>query len=189
MAYNHTSNSMWNLLHAGTLFCFQVGPELVVLGKEARQYGLSISLLERLKQRYQSFGQPSLQYSKVLTTNYRCHEAVTQFLSKLFYDNQLVSNCNPPRHPRAFYPFVFFCSDIERLVRAPREAAYDCEAKVILEQLGFYFDKWPRRWGSHSLNEIGIISPTRNQVCQCLCVSSHLNIVYGLQFLSSGEFD
>ena len=69
----------------------QVGPRTLVLGKEAKENGLGISVLERLHHLYHSpkFSESAKAYSASLLTNYRCHPGILRLPSHLFYDATL----------------------------------------------------------------------------------------------------
>lgn len=143
----------------------QVGPALVVLGQQAHENGLAVSLLERLQKKYKGYGGDAEQYLKILTDGYRCNEYITNFLSTLFYNRKVKSRVQVPTHPRAKFPFVFYCCDVDRTVRAPQEPAFDVEADAVLQQLKHYFHhRWPRDWGEQNMNDLSVITPMRNQV-------------------------
>ena len=130
---------------------------------QAHENGLAISLLERLENHYKSIGGPALSYCTVVVDNYRCNESITHFLSTVFYDQRINTQMFVDVHPRASFPFIFYCCDIDRAVRAPQESAFEVEADAVLNQLDYYFHKSrrPRKWSSCQLS---VITPTRNQV-------------------------
>ena len=146
-----------------------MGPALVVLGKQAREKGLAISLLERLESHYKYIGASALCYHNVVADNYRCNESIARFLSTVFYNRRINTHTFVDVHPRASFPFIFYCCDIEhaRVVRAPQESAFEVEADAVLEQLDYYLDKSrrPRDWRTY---QFSVITPTRNQVSSCI---------------------
>ena len=130
---------------------------------QAHENGLAISLLERLENHYKTIGDPALPYFTVVVDNYRSNESITHFLSTVFYDQKINTKSTVDIHPKALFPFIFYCSDIDRAVRAPQEAAFEAEADAIVNQLNYYFlkSRSPRKWDSYQLS---VITPTRNQV-------------------------
>lgn len=65
----------------------QLGP--VVFSRGAENHGLGVSYLERLFQ-YDCYAQGNENYVTRLVRNYRCHPAILELPSKLFYEGQLV---------------------------------------------------------------------------------------------------
>ena len=121
--------------------------------------------MERLQKKYKGYGGDAEQYLKILTDGYRCNEDITNFLSTLFYNRKVKSRVQVPTHPRAKFPFVFYCCDVDRTVRAPQEPAFDVEADAVLQQLKYYVNhRWPRDWGEQNMNDLSVITPMRNQV-------------------------
>ena len=69
----------------------QVGPRTLVLGEEAKENGLGVSVLERLHTLYHSheYSEKAEAYSASLLTNYRSHPGILRLPSHLFYDATL----------------------------------------------------------------------------------------------------
>ena len=156
------------------IFLQQVGPALEVLGKQAHENGLGISLLERLEQLYLRNGYPATSYLNKLTDNYRSNQSIVQFLSTIFYDEQITTKLPIQLHHTTSFPFVFYCSNVEfvhRIIRAPQEDTFEVEADAVLYQVNFYKKGW-------DYSELSIIAPTRNQVYCVACLYNHFT---GLQ--------
>ena len=141
----------------------QVGPALLVLGKEAQKYGLSVSLFERLKHRYESIGGVALPHLKKLNVNYRCHKFLMRFLSDLFYNSSLQCCSSVREHHKAHFPLVFCCSDINEHANPGPEPDFRPEIQALLGELKRFFVPWPAHWGQPQ-RAVCVISSTRPQV-------------------------
>ena len=127
-----------------------------------------MSLLERLDKHYKDIGVSASSYCNFVADNYRCNESIARFLSTVIYKNKRINTqIFVDVHPRASFPFIFYCCDIDRVVRAPQESAFEVEADAVLNQLDYYLDKskCPREWRSY---QFSVITPTRNQVSSCI---------------------
>lgn len=143
----------------------KVGPALEVLGQQAHENGLGISLLERLEHLYLRNGYPATSYLNKLTDNYRSNKSIVHFLSSIFYDEQITTKLPIQLHHKTSFPFVFYCSDVDRVIRAPQEDTFEVEANAVLAQVNFYKKVW-------DYSELSIIAPTRNQVYCVACLYS-----------------
>ena len=95
-------------------FLLQVGPSILVLGDEARDCGLKVSLLERLHDIYSKERNAS-HLCATLLTNHRCHPALLALPSYLFYESALInsdSQDQPKLHPSTSFPLHFICSSL-----------------------------------------------------------------------------
>ena len=143
----------------------QVGPDLLVLGEEARKHGFSISLLQRLHEQYQNIGETT----NSLLTNYRSHSGLLMLPSSLFYGSTL--QCRVPdskSHPLAPYPLVFVCSSIKNSATCKIGSTDKTEATVLVEQVKKYIaDSWPTTvWGSQydPPGKVCVMTPSPAQV-------------------------
>ena len=149
----------------------QVGPDLLVLGEEARKHGLSISLLQRLHEQYKKIGETT----NSLLTNYRSHSGLLMLPSSLFYGSTLQC-CVPDSssHPHAPYPLVFVCSSIKQTVACNVGSTDQTEAEVLVEQIKKYVkDFWPTTvWGSRDdpPGKVCIMTPSPAQVHVYMCM-------------------
>lgn len=148
----------------------QVGPDLLVLGEEARKHGLSISLLQRLHEQYQKIGETT----NSLLTNYRSHSGLLMLPSSLFYESTL--QCRVPdskAHPLAPYPLVFVCSSIKRTATCKIGSKDETEARVLVEQVKKYIrDSWPTTvWESQHdpPGKVCVMTPSPAQVRTYTC--------------------
>ena len=149
------------------MFLFQkVGPSLLVLGQEAQKYGLNISVFERLWNVYQSLGPTCVAHQCVhLTRNYRTHKEILSLASGLFYNSTLTSAVpDTIAHPDAPYPLLFVCSSLDNSVEQVEKNSDENEAKVVLDQVKRFVEKWPTQWGHKDPSSVCVITPTRHQV-------------------------
>lgn len=148
----------------------QVGPAMLVLGDEAQENGLAVSLLERLHTLYGKLGEVAGDHCATLVTNYRCHHGILKLAEKLFYDLEL--KCNVPSsaaHSAAPYPLLFYCSSIDDKVLSVDSSVNSQEAEVVLKLVAEFAKKWPKpSWGPVDLSQMCLMSPTRSQVCQLI---------------------
>lgn len=144
-----------------------MGPALLVLGKEAQQYGLNISLLERLWNVYQKLDPVTLSHQCVqLNVNYRAHKEIVKLASSLFY-NSILTSVVPDSisHPDAPYPLLFVCSSLDDIVEQIERDTDENEARVVLDEAKRFVEKWPtKQWGPKDISSVCIITPTRHQV-------------------------
>ena len=151
--------------------CPQVGPSLLVLGDEARDNGLKLSLLERLHGIYNS--SPLKHYSEThcatLLNNYRCHGALLSLPSYLFYNSALVTKAqsNAQLHPMCSeFPLHFICSSLNDEMLEVKEGTNEMEAEILLGEVMKYCSSWPvYEWGGRvNLSSVCIMTATSNQV-------------------------
>ncbi len=142
---------------------------MLVLGEEAQENGLAVSLLERLQNHYQKLGEAAQQHCVTLVTNYRCHSGILKLAEELFYETPL--HCWDQReadgsaHPKAPFPLQFVCSSINDTTQSVSEATNEGEARIALQQAHNFAVSWPvEGWGPKDLAQICFISPTRSQV-------------------------
>ena len=148
-----------------------MGPDLLVLGEQARKEGFSVSLLERLEKDYHNCGGNAASYIARLQTNYRCHPDILNLAEKLFYKSPLKSVVPPnSTHPEAPFPLVFVCLDVSQ-PKPCDNPINEIEAKVIIEQLKKYVPGWPQdSWGTKpDSRQICLMSPSRMQVSFDFC--------------------
>ena len=151
---------------------------MLVLGDEAQENGLAVSLLERLHTLYGKLGGVAGDHCATLVTNYRCHHGILKLAEKLFYDLEL--KCNVPgsaAHPAAPYPLQFYCSSIDDKVESVDSSVNEQEAEVVLKLVAEFAKKWPSAsWGPVDLSQMCIMSPTRSQVCKPVLVQFMFSI-------------
>lgn len=143
---------------------------MLVLGQEASQHGLALSLLERLQRCYANSGAPAaVCYTSSLNTNYRSHRAILKLAEELFY--KIPMTCTVPEsstHPSTPYPLIFVCSSIDEAVTAVSQAYNEGEALITLQQVVDLMRSWPVG-GPTSPQELCLVSPHRSQVHSCCC--------------------
>ena len=139
---------------------------MLVLGDEAQENGLAVSLLERLQRQYSAMGATASRYCATLVTNYRCHKDILKLVEKLFYASPL--ECRVPRtstHPHARFPLRFVCSSIDDKADATKCSTYEKEASIALEEAARFAKDWPEhRWGKQDLSQVCFMSSARSQV-------------------------
>ncbi len=141
---------------------------MLVLGKEAQENGLAVSLLERLQNRYEQLGKAA-QYCVTLVTNYRSHSGLLNLAAELFYETPLrcwdQQKADASAHPDAPFPLQFVCSSIDDTTRSISESTNEDEARIVLKQMRRCAANWPvEGWGQNDLSQLCFISPTRRQV-------------------------
>ena len=149
---------------------------MLVLGDEAQENGLAVSLLERLQKRYEMMGEVAKPYCATLVTNYRCHEKIVELAEKLFYKTPLKCNVSSnSTHPDAPFPLRFICSSVDDKMKHVRNAKYGKEAEFALWEAANLAKKWPvDGWGPKNLSEICFMSSARSQVSLVLGVMTLL---------------
>uniref|UniRef100_A0A8D8U4A8 Probable helicase with zinc finger domain n=1 Tax=Cacopsylla melanoneura TaxID=428564 RepID=A0A8D8U4A8_9HEMI len=136
----------------------QLSPE--IFSQFAKERQLHISLLERLYDHYPS----SYPCKILLRENYRAHEAIIEFTSELFYEQQLISSGNQPRHDK-FHPLTFFTTRGEDVQDHNSTAFYNnSEVYEVVERVSELKKKWPSAWGKLDEHAIGIMTPYADQV-------------------------
>ena len=149
--------------------CFsssKVGPSVLVLGEKAREYGLKLSLLERLHRQYSKFEASKL-HCITLSTNFRCHHALLSLPSYLFYGSTLLTaaEATTQLHPDAGYPIHFICSSIDNNILQIKDSINETEANFVLSEVRKYVEDWPEvEWGPKNLEDICVVAATANQV-------------------------
>jgi len=140
---------------------------MLVLGDEAQENGLAVSLLERLHRLYGALGEAAADHCATLVTNYRCHGDILRLAEKLFYDFPLQCKVPPSMaHPAAQYPLQFCCSSIDDEIQIIDSTINECEATVILDLIAEFAKQWPNAsWGPLDSSQMCIMSPSRSQVC------------------------
>lgn len=149
----------------------QVGPAMLVLGKEPQEYGLSVSLVERLHKVYtQQIPSLGAKYHRALTTNFRCHPDIMDLSGRLFYHANLTSKIAP--HKDAPFPFHFICSELEDKLRPVESGTfYRTEAEIVvrhMDKCSFSGDFFPLDGNKPDTRQFGVASPCRSQVCMVL---------------------
>ena len=130
---------------------------MLVLGDEAQENGLAVSLFERLHTLYGKLGGVARDHCATLVTNYRCHHGILELAEKLFYKSL---KCNVPdstAHPDAPYPLLFYCSSIDDKVQSVDSTMNEQEAEIVLKLVAKFAKKWPTY-------QMCLMSTTRTQV-------------------------
>ena len=129
-----------------------------MLGEEARENGLKVSLLERLQHCYREkiytkFSQATLQ------TGFRCQKDILSLASELFYSSsvKVSDTClsiNP--HQEFPYPLLFVCSS-DKNIRNSDESVNQNEADLLMKILRSDFEQ-------NKINNVCVMSSSRGQV-------------------------
>ena len=135
-----------------------------MLGEDARECGLKLSLLERLHHHYIACN--ASMYEAVLTTNHRSHPDILGLANALFYKCNLRTAVNPGcSHPLAPFPLVFVCSSADMSASLVEPSVDNHEAIVLLERARVYANSWPETtWGKIDYSQLCIVSVGRGQV-------------------------
>ena len=141
---------------------------MLVLGDEAQENGLAVSLFERLHTLYGKLGKVAGDHCATLVTNYRCHHGILKLAKTLFYDLPL--ECKVPDsvvHPAAPYPLLFYCSSIDDKFHSIDNTINKQEAEITLKLVAEFAKQWLNAsWGPLDLSQMCFMSPTRSQVCK-----------------------
>ena len=131
------------------------------MGKEARLFGLNISLLERLLIRYEEIGPVTTRYITKLSVNYQSHNSLI-YLPNLFYKHlelntdEVLQNYSGPTG----YNFVSVDS---RVIDHPDKQWI--EACIILEEVRSYLERLKQlNFKFNPRHDVCIIASTRKQV-------------------------
>ncbi|XP_066291316.1 probable helicase with zinc finger domain isoform X2 [Branchiostoma lanceolatum] len=126
----------------------------------ARERNLHMSLLERLYHTY-----PSNHPCKILLVeNYRSHQSIIEYTSKLFYEGKLVASGKQPRH-KVHFPLTFFTARGEDVQNQNSTSFYNnAEVFEVVERVKELQDKWPEEWGPVDESSIGVVTPYSDQV-------------------------
>ena len=143
----------------------------------ATEKKLNVSLLERLYDLYPS----DFPCKILLCENYRSHEAIVDYTSKLFYEQKLVASGRPPPHG-SWYPLTFFTARGED-VQDPNSTSYynNSEVYEVVDRLVELKRNWPKAWGRKEDTEIGVVTPYHDQVMR---IRSELRKKKGLHNIS-----
>ncbi|XP_070580150.1 probable helicase with zinc finger domain [Ptychodera flava] len=136
----------------------QLSPE--VYSEFARERNLHVSLLERLFEYY-----PQEHSCKImLCENYRSHEAIVDYTSRLFYEGRLLASGKQPQHT-SFYPLTFFTARGEDVQDKNSTSFYNnAEVFEVVERVDELQKMWPTEWGTLDVSNIGVVSPYADQV-------------------------
>ncbi|XP_019858896.1 PREDICTED: probable RNA helicase SDE3 [Amphimedon queenslandica] len=142
----------------------QVGPNILVLGEEAKKFGLNISLLERLLKRYEDIGSVATRYVTKLSVNYRSHNSLID-LPNLFYENleinpdKSLQKCSSPTG----YSFVSADSRLIEQFDDPDQQWV--EACIVLEEVRSYLERMKHiNPNFNPRHGVCIITSTRKQL-------------------------
>ncbi|XP_019859428.1 PREDICTED: probable helicase with zinc finger domain [Amphimedon queenslandica] len=142
----------------------QVGPNILVLGEEAKKFGLNVSLLQRLLGKYEEIGSGATRYVTKLSVNYRSHNSLIE-LPNLFYENLEINpdkefqKCSGPTG----YRFVSANSRLVEHYDDPDQQGV--EARIVLEQVRKYLDKMKQiNPKFNPRHDVCIITSTRKQL-------------------------
>ena len=110
---------------------------MLVLGEEARENGLKVSLLERLKALYQSIGDKANSHQASLMSNFRCHKLILEFASQMFYKSTVKPShvTSHIQSPHGFpFPLVFVCTSVKDIDNYD-QSVNDREAMNLMDML------------------------------------------------------
>ena len=140
--------------------CVQVSP-LVVLGGEARDNGLAVSLFQRLSTLYHSRGVAGT-YEVTLVTSHssplQTHNGPSP--TPIGCIGHAHGSCVLPSSPSHFftYPLVFVCSSVDQVISGEREGVLGEETSVVAEVAKRYLEQWPGDWGELDHTKVCIAS-------------------------------
>ena len=145
------------------------------MGKEAKKFGLDVSLLQRLLKRYKEIGQVTTRYVTKLSVNYRSHNSLN--LPNLFYENletnpdKSLQKCSSPTG----YSFVSADSRLIEQFDDPDQQLV--EACIVLEEVRSYLERMKQiNPGFNPQHNVCIITSTRKQVGRLNNYTNHIKL-------------
>jgi superfamily I DNA and/or RNA helicase/exoribonuclease R len=156
----------------------QVGPALLVLGEEARENGLKVSLLERLKTLYQSIGENTKSHQAYLVHNFRSHKLILEFASQMFYKSTVKPSHVTPHiqsHHDFSFPIVFVCTSIKKIGNYEQPVNVE-EAKNLMNMLSQHLRVNEGR-------QICVMSSSRAQVTVLRNMKSHHHLPQSVRII------
>ena len=144
---------------------------MLVLGEEARENGLKVSLLERLKALYRSIGDKTNFQQANLMNNFRCHKLILEFASKMFYKSTVKPSpvTSHIQSPHGFsFPLVFVCTSVKEIDNYD-QSVNDEEAMNLMDMLQQHI----RENRGH---QICVMSSSRAQVHKSMHVNTYSRI-------------
>ncbi|XP_078693443.1 3'-5' exoribonuclease HELZ2-like isoform X1 [Branchiostoma floridae x Branchiostoma belcheri] len=146
----------------------QLSPK--VFSSFARGKGFHQSLLERLFYHYQLKVHDDDLHPCItlLHENYRCHNDILKFPSKVFYGGKLICRSEAKKHPD-FSPLAFYTAYGEDSEESATTSFYnDAEVWEVADRVEALWNSWPEaEWGErddNSMAQIGVVTPYQDQV-------------------------
>ncbi|CAH1244473.1 HELZ [Branchiostoma lanceolatum] len=148
----------------------QLSPK--VFSSFARGKGFHQSLLERLFYHYQTMTNDDLHPCiTLLHENYRCHNDILKFPSKVFYGGKLICRSEAEKHPDPkFFPLQFFAVAHGQDSAENTSTSFynDAEVWEVADRVEAVWNSWPEtKWGEKSrksMAQIGVVTPYQDQV-------------------------
>ncbi|XP_066267534.1 3'-5' exoribonuclease HELZ2-like [Branchiostoma lanceolatum] len=148
----------------------QLSPK--VFSSFARGKGFHQSLLERLFYHYQTMTNDDLHPCiTLLHENYRCHNDILKFPSKVFYGGKLICRSEAEKHPDPkFFPLQFYAvvHGQDSAENTSTSFYNDAEVWEVADRVEAVWNSWPEaKWGeknSKSMAQIGVVTPYQDQV-------------------------
>ncbi|XP_035692652.1 uncharacterized protein LOC118427123 [Branchiostoma floridae] len=147
----------------------QLSPK--VFSSFAREKGFHQSLLERLFYHYQQMVPDDDLHPCItlLHENYRCHDDILKFPSKVFYGGKLICRSEAKRHPN-FFPLAFYAVAYgqDSVDNTSTSFYNDAEVWELADRVEALWNSWPEEeWGEKntiSMAQIGVVTPYQDQV-------------------------
>ncbi|XP_019634630.1 PREDICTED: uncharacterized protein LOC109477726 [Branchiostoma belcheri] len=146
----------------------QLNPK--VFSSFARGKGFHQSLLERLFYHYQ-LKVPDDDLHPCITLlheNYRCHNDILEFPSKVFYGGKLICRSEAKKH-RDIFPLTFYAVPGQDSAESTSTSFYnDAEVSEVARRVKDLWNSWPEEeWGeknARTMAQIGVVTPYQDQV-------------------------
>ncbi|XP_070570215.1 3'-5' exoribonuclease HELZ2-like [Ptychodera flava] len=153
----------------------QMSPE--VYSEYAKKHEFNESLLKRLFKLYLNEGLKSEPFRIMFGENYRCHEDILRFISRMYYGKELIASSDPPQkaHPLV-YPLVFYSAKGKEELSG-KSYSNSAEVLELLKRVNWLSKNWPEEWGPKDLSRVGVVAAYLSQVQQ---IRNRLRVV-GLQ--------
>ncbi|XP_078614262.1 3'-5' exoribonuclease HELZ2-like [Branchiostoma floridae x Branchiostoma japonicum] len=146
----------------------QLSPK--VFSSFARGKGFHQSLLERLFYHYQQMVPDDDLHPCItlLHENYRCHNDILKFPSKVFYGGKLICRSEAKKHPN-FPSLAFYTAyGLDSAEDATTSFYNDAEVWEVADRVEALWNSWPEaEWGEKDdtcMEDIGVVTPYQDQV-------------------------
>ncbi|XP_035692651.1 helicase with zinc finger domain 2-like [Branchiostoma floridae] len=146
----------------------QLSPK--VFSNFAREKGFHQSLLERLFYHYQQMVPDDDLHPCItlLHENYRCHNDILKFPSKVFYGGKLICRSEAKKHPTVPSLAFYTAYGLDSAENATTSFYNDAEVWEVADRVEALWNSWPEaEWGEKDdscMEQIGIVTPYQDQV-------------------------
>ncbi|CAB4003242.1 probable helicase with zinc finger domain isoform X2, partial [Paramuricea clavata] len=149
----------------------QMGLRVYSKCRWAEDFGLKISLVERLHTHYEQYNNTSSNlksssvkdkppYVVLLFENYRCHAKILEFPSDCFYGGELIAKGDQSTHDLVPVLSFYTAQGVDQQVEGSLAYYNDAEVAEVVKRVEELVHLWPKDWSK----SIGVVTPYRDQV-------------------------